>query len=50
MLVAWILFILLGAAIAAWASSWLPVAVAGVFVAGFFFLDPYLYPLSCYPL
>jgi len=36
-LVAWILFILLGAAIAAWASSWLPVAVAGVFVAGFFF-------------
>ncbi len=37
MLVAWILFILLGAAIAAWASSWLPVAVAGVFVAGFFF-------------
>ncbi len=37
MLVAWILFILLGAAIAAWAGSWLPVAVAGVFVAGFFF-------------
>ncbi len=37
MLVAWILFILLGAAIAAWASSWLPVAVAGVLVAGFFF-------------
>ena len=37
MLVAWILFILLGAAIAAWAGSWLPVVVAGVFVAGFFF-------------
>ena len=37
MLVAWIVFILLGAAFAAWAGSWLPVAVAGVFVAGFFF-------------
>ena len=37
MLVAWIVFILLGAAFAAWAGSWLPVAVAGVLVAGFFF-------------
>ena len=37
MLVAWIVFILLGAAIAGWAGSWLPVAVAGVLVAGFFF-------------
>ena len=36
MLVAWIVFILLGAAFAAWAGSWLPVAVAGVLVAGFF--------------
>ena len=37
MLVAWIVFILLGAAFAAWAGSWLPVAVAGVLAAGFFF-------------
>ncbi len=37
MLVAWIVFILLGAAIATWAASWLPVFVAGVLLAGFFF-------------
>ena len=37
MLVVWIVFILLGAALAAWAGSWLPVAVAGVLLGGFFF-------------
>lgn len=37
MLVAWIMLILLGAALAVLAGSWLPAIVSGLLLAGFFF-------------